>query len=401
LESEQWTKSNLPTTDPHWLRPLFVFEPSITRASPSGSCLLKMLEALAGKWPIHIFANRCELGPAPLSQQTHVPLSPPVELIRRILFPMFTTLLYLPYSRSQSIRIATEAAFPLCQISHTQFCHRYFLRHHRDAIATTWARRVARTLTHRWLAFLERIAFGYAKKIVVPSEGAAHELESTYPSLTRGKICVIPNPVDTKHFQRNPTFNAQAVHHQLGIVNPALVLCFCALGGFTRKGLPIILAALADSYNPAIHLIVVGGRPGEIREFASIAKRLNIDHSVHFVGLQSDIRPYLWSSDVFILPSAYETFSLACFQAAAAGLPLISSRINGVEDFLVPGINGWLVERSTESVAAAIREAAASPEKTALLGRTAQSQVQAYGAEAFQSRWLKLLDREFGIHCGV
>jgi UDP-glucose:(heptosyl)LPS alpha-1,3-glucosyltransferase len=98
-----------------------------------------------------------------------------------------------------------------------------------------------------------------------------------------------------------------------------------------------------------------------------------------------------------VFPSAYETFSLASFQAAAAGLPLITTRFNGVEDFLIDGVNGWLVERTAEAVAAAIRDAAASPEKTARMGHTAQVHVQAYGTEIFQARWLELLDHEFGI----
>ena len=382
-------------------RPLFIFDPSIVRASPSGSCLLKMLEAVRGKWPIHVFASRCELEPAPLLQQTYVPLSPHVDLIRRVFFPIFAAFRYLPYRRLRAVRIATESAFPFAEISHSQFCHRHFLRHHRNAIATTRARRLARTLTHRWLAFLERIGFRYAEKIVVPSQGAARELESTYPSLTRGKIHVIPNPVDTQHFRCDPGFDARGLRDHLAIRDATLMLCFCALGGFTRKGLPLILDALAHIDDPAIHLIVVGGGASEIREFASVAKRLKVDRCVHFVGLHSDIRPYLWSSDALILPSAYETFSLVCFQAAAAGLPIIATHLHGVEDFLVPGTNGWRVERSVDSIASAIREAAASPEKTALLGRTAQTQVQAYATEVFQSRWLELLDREFGIHCAL
>jgi glycosyltransferase involved in cell wall biosynthesis len=115
------------------------------------------------------------------------------------------------------------------------------------------------------------------------------------------------------------------------------------------------------------------------------------------VGLQNDIRPYLWSSHVFVLPSAYEAFSLICFQAAAAGLPLIATRVYGVEDLLVDGVNGWMVERTDGAVAAAIQHAAASPERTSLMGRAAQERATAYDTQIFQSRWLQLLENEFGI----
>jgi glycosyltransferase involved in cell wall biosynthesis len=386
-------------TDPNLPVPLFVFDPFIVRTNPIGSCTLTMLEALLGKWPIHAFANQTDLPPAPLLKQTRLPLPERPELLRRLLFPLLATCTYLPHSRRRTIRIATELALPFSQISQTQFCHRYFLRHHRDAIATTWARRLARTLTHVWLSLLEPIAFRYAKRIVVPSNGTARELASTYPAITQGKICVIPNPVDTQWFQREPGFSSAAVYRRFSIPDAAFVLSFCALGGFTRKGLHIVLTALGKLRDLKIHLLVIGGRGGEIREFLAIAKRLRIAENVHFAGFQQDTRPYLWSSHAFIFPSAYETFSLACFQAAAAGLPLIATRFNGLEDFLIHGVNGWFVERNVQSVAAAIGEAAAHPENTLFLGRTAQQQVQAYRSEIFRSRWLAFLDREFGIRC--
>ncbi len=360
-----------------------------------------MLQSLAGKWPIQTFADRTDLPASPLLEHRRVPLPSGPVFVRTILFTVLASVVYLwRRGDSRSIRIATEGAFPFCQISHTQFCHRYFLRHHRDALATTWTRRIARTVTHRWCAFLEPLGFRNARTIVVPSQGMARELTVTYPELTKDKIRVIPNPVDTELFQRDPDFCPTDVHQRLGIPEGSFVLSFCALGGFTRKGLPVVFQALAESYSPAIHLIVVGGGTSEIREFTAAAKRLDIGQNVHFAGLQNDIRPYLWSSQAYVFPSAYETFSLACFQAAASALPLIATRLNGVEEFLTDGVNGWLVERTSEAVAAAIREAAASRARTALMGQAAQQSVQAYATGIFQCRWLQLLDREFGIRPG-
>lgn len=344
--------------------------------------------------------NASDLAPAPLLTQTRIPLPRGPDVLRRLLFPILATFAHLRHDRAPGVRIATESAFPFPQISQTPFCHRYFLRHHRDAIATTWPRRVSRMLTHCWLAFLEPIAFRRARRIVVSSQGTARELESTYPALTRGKIYVIPNPVDTEYFRRDSGFGAHAIYDDLGIKNPTLILSFGALGGFTRKGLPLVLDALAEIRNPTIHLIVIGGQPSEIREFASVAKRLKLDHSVHFIGLQSDFRPYLWSSDAFILPSAYESLPLVCLQAAAAGLPLISTRINGVEDFLVDGVNGWMVERTAADVASAIRAAAADPARCREMGQAAQALAQSYDTAHFQSRWLELLRDEFQIGVG-
>ena len=75
-----------------------------------------------------------------------------------------------------------------------------------------------------------------------------------------------------------------------------------------------------------------------------------LGNRVKFVGMQSDVRPYLWSSDVFVFPSLYETFSLVTYEAAASGLPIVVSQLYGVEDLLVDGDNGFLIETSVAGV---------------------------------------------------
>jgi UDP-glucose:(heptosyl)LPS alpha-1,3-glucosyltransferase len=126
-------------------------------------------------------------------------------------------------------------------------------------------------------------------------------------------------------------------------------------------------------------------------------ERLSLRPYTHFVGLQSDIRPYLWASDVFILPSAYEGLPLVCLQAAAAGLPLISTRINGVENFLSDGVNCWFVERTAPSIAAAINSAAADPAACLAKGTAAQARADDYDEQIFQARWIHLLEEQFDI----
>ncbi len=157
----------------------------------------------------------------------------------------------------------------------------------------------------------------------------------------------------------------------------------------------LILEALAAASDATIHLIVVGGTESEIRNF----KAITTSPWVHFVGLQNDIRPFLWSSDAFVFPSAYEGFPLVCLQAAAAGLPLIATRINGIAEFIEDGVNGWIVERTTRSIQSAIQEAALSPRKTASMGRAARERAQKYRQELFQNRWLELLLQKASSLC--
>jgi glycosyltransferase involved in cell wall biosynthesis len=107
--------------------------------------------------------------------------------------------------------------------------------------------------------------------------------------------------------------------------------------------------------------------------------------------MRDDVRPYLWSGDVFVLPSAYEAFSLAAFEAAAAGLPLLATELHGLTDLLVDGGNGFIVEPTQASVAAGLqRFGRLDGEERRAMGQSARDAVQPYGLDAFVANWRKL-----------
>jgi glycosyltransferase involved in cell wall biosynthesis len=292
-----------------------------------------------------------------------------------------------------TFRIAAQGVFPFCQISYAQFCHRIFLRDHRADIGGEPLRRAARYLIHIWGAFTERIAFRRAETIVVPSEGLAYELQMAYPELVARKIIIIPNPVNTARFRRPDDFSPDSLRLDLGCTSKDLLLCFCALGNFERKGLRYAIEGLAELGASKARLVVVGGGRGEIEEFEKICTEANVGTRVRFVGMQQDIRPYLWCSDAFLFPSTYEAFPLVSLQAAAAGLPLIATRVYGVDEFMVDGKTGWIVERSTKAIAFAIAQAVHNRAQVAAMGRAAQERALEYDERVFCARWRDLIQR--------
>lgn len=354
-----------------------------------------MLRPITGRWPIHLFISQTDIPDADALRKTKFVIPRRPVFASAISFTILSSCAYLlKFRKTPGIRIGTEGAFPFCDICYAHFCHRFFLARHRKAIGGGTLRRVARLFTHSWGAASERIAFRSARTIVVPSQGLARELQAAYPNLVERKIRVIPNPVDTEYFSRPPGFDAQPILQRLQVPPDAFVLSFCALGAFERKGLRFVLEALAGLRDQNVWLLVIGGSPGEIRDFQRLAQQLRVDSAVRFVGLQVDIRPFLWSSNAFVFPSEYEGFALASLQAAAAGLPLITTLINGTEEFIINGVNGWVVERNASSIQAAVRNALEAPGLTADMGNVARENVQKYKEQHFQAQWLALLEEE-------
>jgi glycosyltransferase involved in cell wall biosynthesis len=371
---------------------LLIFDETITRNSPAGSCVLRLVEAVAGPFNLHLFVNRTDAHDHPAIRKTFVPLPNKPVLLRYVLFSLFSLVAYVARSpRLQGFIISTQGAFPFCDLCYAHFCHKEYLRRHWKGIGGGFLRRTARLLSHLFAAATEAIAFRSARLVVVPSQGLARELSHAYPGPVNGKIRVIANPVDTTAFVRPADFSASVFRAKLQIPSEAFLFCFCALGDFERKGLKLILEALAAGSASPVQLMVVGGSPGEIRSYAALAERLKLGSRVHFAGFQKDIRRYLWASDAFVFPSSYEVSPLVCLQAAAAGLPLLVTPLYGVEEFIRGGAGGWIVERSVSSIESAMSKAARDKPLAERLGREAQERVQVFGLANFQARWLELL----------
>jgi len=382
-------------------RIMVVFDENLIPASPAGSCLLKIVQDNVARFPLHVFYNRLDLTKNDVPRRTRIPLPVGPVILRSILFTFLAGAAYwFKLGGRPSFRIAVQGVFPFCQISYAHFCHRIFLREHRVDIGGEPLRRVARYMIHLWGSLTERMAFRRAKTIVVPSAGLARELVSAYPELVAGKITIIPNPVDIVRFRKPAAFCGDSLRLDLGCGANELLLCFCALGNFELKGLRYAIKALAELAGSKAHLVVVGGSRGEIREFEGLCSQAGVAHLVRFVGMQQDVRPYLWCSDAFLFPSRYESFSLACFQAAAAGLPLVVTRVYGIDELMIDGETGWIVERSPKAIAFAIAQALHNRPQLKVMGETARQRSLEYGDEQFCARWRELLEQMWAAEEG-
>jgi glycosyltransferase involved in cell wall biosynthesis len=73
-----------------------------------------------------------------------------------------------------------------------------------------------------------------------------------------------------------------------------------------------------------------------------VARELDITTLVHAVGAQEEVIPLLSISDVFLLPSAQESFGLAALEAMACEVPVVASRVGGLPEVIDHGVTGFL-----------------------------------------------------------
>jgi len=88
-------------------------------------------------------------------------------------------------------------------------------------------------------------------------------------------------------------------------------------------------------------LLLVGDGPDLALAYRK-ARELGITPLVHGVGAQEEVVPLLSISDVFLLPSAQESFGLAALEAMACEVPVVASRVGGLPEVIEHGVSGYL-----------------------------------------------------------
>jgi N-acetyl-alpha-D-glucosaminyl L-malate synthase BshA len=88
-------------------------------------------------------------------------------------------------------------------------------------------------------------------------------------------------------------------------------------------------------------LLMVGDGP-ERPVMEDLVKELGLENDVRFLGKQEQMEEILVVSDLFILPSDYESFGLAALEAMAASMPVVSSNAGGLPEVNIDGKTGFL-----------------------------------------------------------
>ncbi len=188
------------------------------------------------------------------------------------------------------------------------------------------------------------------------------------------------NGVDVERFSPGPS----AVREQFAIPRDALVLGF--VGRLTRdKGLPELIEAfdrilLAE---PSTHLLLVGWFDrAEDALGAELRHRILIHPRIHCSGFVGDTAPFYRGMDVMVLPTWREGFPNAVLEAAATGIPVVTTESTGARDAVVAEVTGLLIPPGyPEAIVEAVVKLLRDPERRFRMGRAARAWVTEHYSE--------------------
>ena len=167
--------------------------------------------------------------------------------------------------------------------------------------------------------------------------------------IKKDKLHVIPMGIDVDEYMNKPVRQNEDTINILFVGRIARV-----------RRIEILLQAVAKLSIP-FHLTLVGGeektsslsRPGYLDELKKLCKHLNINDRVTFIGPVAQDELFNWYSkgDIFVYPSLYENFGQPILEAAAAGLPIISTSVGVARELITDNETGFLFTGDVQELA--------------------------------------------------
>jgi len=170
------------------------------------------------------------------------------------------------------------------------------------------------------------------------------------------------------------------------------------------KNLPLLLSAFARVAERLPNACLVLAGDTARTSIPTLIEKYHLEHTVKLAGpvIHSDLPSLYQAANVYVHSSNYEGFGLVLVEAAAAGLPLISTAANGPQDIIQDRETGLLVplnEASSENLADALVSLLSDPTRAKAMGERARADVMTrYDPARLTAKWISLWESVVAKH---
>ena len=198
----------------------------------------------------------------------------------------------------------------------------------------------------------------------------------------------VPKGVDTDLFRPG----GPSLRSALRLHDRCVVLAVARLVPIKNLTLLLDAFALVRRRIGAAHLVIVGDGP-EATALHAYATTLDVADAVTFTGAvpHRDMPSFYRSADVFALSSAFDNSPNVILEAMACGLPVVTTDVGGVREFVADGIGGAVVERDNAPRFASALERYLASREAACAGGT-RSRQRTLTEFSWRASALRLLD---------
>ena len=183
-----------------------------------------------------------------------------------------------------------------------------------------------------------RFTCSFADLIAANSYGIRNYLISSW-KIPKEKIRVIHNGVDIKNIDK---LSFEKINH-IWIKNNYNVIV--SVGRLSEpKGYPYLIEALTIVNKKIPVYLIIIGQGEEEEKLKKLAKKIEIENKVDFIGFKQNPYKYIAKADLFVLSSLWEGFPNVLLEAMACRTPVVSTDAPyGPSEIIEDGLNGYLV----------------------------------------------------------
>jgi glycosyltransferase involved in cell wall biosynthesis len=244
---------------------------------------------------------------------------------------------------------------------------------------------------------VEKLTYNFATS-VYPNSAEMHNIilknKLTFP----GKLTVIANGssngIDPSYFTPDLFTEAEkdSLRTELGVATNDVLFIF--IGRLVKdKGIHELVKAFEDVNRdyPNTKLLLVGSFERDLDPLNDNTEQsIKTNKNILSIGFQSDVRPYLAISNIFVFPSYREGFPNVVMQAGAMGLPCIVTNINGCNEIIINDINGVIIPaKDMEKLQNAMLDLLQNREKQIKMASVAREMIKSRYEQSFV--WKELL----------
>lgn len=293
---------------------------------------------------VHLYANQWDADlQAKYGCQIHsVPAVDSPNLIKSLTFAAAAALLMSKRSYDVVHGNGT-ATLGRTDVNTCHFCHSAWRTLPADLRLTPGPGRTYHRTYTALHAYLERIAYGAAKRIIALSHMGFNELR-LHVGLPQGSIHIVPYGVDGDEFHPASPEERVSLRKQLGLDPKRKYILFVGDLVTKRKGATSLLEA-AKSLNGEKTTILFVGRT----QSHFLPPPSQHGARITFLGYRHNVAELMRAADIFVLPTHYDTFGEVVLEALGTGLPSVVSSRAGSVDLIVDGTNGLILHEPRDA----------------------------------------------------
>ena len=204
----------------------------------------------------------------------------------------------------------------------------------------------------------------------------------------------ITRPIDVVYNFVDPKVFAPRKRSTIRLAPPETRIIMHASNFRPVKNIPTVIQVFAEVRKRVVSKLVMVGDGPEKAGAEHLARELGVERDVLFLGNQDCMEELLPLADVFLLPSASESFGLVALEAMSAEVPVVASPAGGLPEVVEHGVTGFLHDSQHVAgfVSSILRLLQNGPLRRAMGRRARQVARERFSVDEMVGRYMRVYD---------